>query len=99
MDTWLRIAGIAVSLVGTLLLAWRGKRLLDALENAHYLFEANFRVLKDFMEGSPQRLPYSVGAQTFVDEFKPYSKFLFVLALVLLFGGNALVALSWYVGR
>lgn len=99
MDTWLRISGIAISLAGTLLLAWRGKRLPDALENAHYMFESNFRVLKDLIDGRPQQMPYAVGAQTFVEEFKPHAKLLFILALILLFGGNVLIAISWYVGH
>jgi hypothetical protein len=98
METWLRIVGVIASLIGTLLLAWRGKRLLDALENAHYLFETNFQVLKDFMDGKQQQIPYTIGAPTFVEEFRPYSKLLFVLALFLLFAGNALVAFYWYVG-
>jgi len=37
---------------------------------AHYLFEANFRILKDFMDGKPQQIPYTVGAQVFVEDFK-----------------------------
>jgi hypothetical protein len=97
MSTVLRIIGIFSSLMGTLLLAWRAKHLIDSLEKAHYIAESNFRVIKDFIDKKPQEFPYTIGSNVFVDDFKPLGKFLFFLGFLLLIIGNFLIGLSWYV--
>lgn len=97
MSTYLRIAGIVISTIGTLLLAWRGTRLLDALEKASWMYESNFRSILARLNGEPQRIPYSIGSNALLDEVKPLSKFLLWLGFALIIIGNALVGLSWYI--
>jgi len=96
MEVWLRIFGIGLSLIGTILLAWRAKTILDALRDAHYIAEANFRVIKDYMDKQPQTIPFTIGSNVFIDSVKPLSNFLLFFGFFLLFAGNFLVGLSWY---
>lgn len=97
MEIWLRVAGIALSTTGALLLAWRAKKLIEGINDVQMIAEMNFLVIKDRLDGVPQQYPFTIGSDTFSNSFKPLSKILFLGGVTAILMGNLLVAASWCV--
>jgi len=97
MATWLRIAGIGLNMLGSIILALRVKGILDTLVLAQEANDANFRLLIDIMNGGKPTIPLIVGMNEQVSRKQKAGIWLLVGGFVCLAIGNLLVGASWYV--
>jgi hypothetical protein len=96
MATWLRIIGIALNAIGSIILAIRVKGILDTLVTAQEANDVNFRLLIDILNGQQQTVPLVVGMNEQVTRKQKAGIWLLVAGFGCLAVGNILVGASWY---
>ena len=96
MATWLRIAGIAFNAIGSMILAFRIKGILDVLVTAQEANDLNFRLLIEIIGSKPQTNPLIVGMNEQVTRKQKASIWLLVAGFGCLAFGNILIGASWY---
>jgi hypothetical protein len=73
--------------VGSLMLAWRVKSLIDVLMTAQRGAETNFRSITDFLAGGQTELPTLIGFDRHVARSQRLGVWLLVLGFVMIGGG------------
>lgn len=97
MEIYLRIAGIALSAMGAIILAWRVRGILNTMVTAQEANDLNFRIMMEILSGQPQRVPLIVGMNEQVTRKQKRGVWLLVIGFVCIAIGNALVGASWYI--
>ena len=54
-----KMIGTIFSVLGTIIFAWRSYIIVKALEENALIADANFKIIKDFMKGKNNTLPYT----------------------------------------
>ena len=88
----LKILGPLLTVVGSLLLAWRVKKILDALVLAQLAAETNFQSLAAFLGNQTQDLKIVGGLDTHVEASQRIGIFLLVVGFLLLAAGGSVSA-------
>jgi len=97
MATWLRIAGIALSALGAIILAVRVKGIMDTMVLAQEANDINFRLLIGILNNEEQTSPLVVGMNEQVTRKQNAGIWLLVAGFSCIAVGNILVGTSWYV--
>lgn len=98
MEFWLRISGICFSVLGTILLAWRAKKLMDTIHDIQMYNDASFRALLDHINGRPSLFQVVIGTEALKEGFAIAAKIMFGAGVASIIAGNVLVAISLWVG-
>lgn len=96
MATWLRIIGIALNAIGSIILAIRVKGILNTLVTAQEANDVNFRLLIDILNNEKQVAPLVVGMNEQVSRTQEAGIWLLVAGFGCLALGNILIGASWY---
>ena len=93
----LRVVGPILTATGSLVLAWRGKRLIDSLLLAQTAADVNILSITGFLANRLQHLPVVTGTDEHVQRSQKLGAWLFALGFLLIAAGalvNAYAALT-----
>lgn len=94
----LKLLGPLLSGAGSLLLAWRVKKILDALVLAQLAAETNFQSLAAFLDNQTKDLKIVGGLDSHVERSQRHGIFLLVIGFLLIAAGGFVSAYAIWVG-
>lgn len=94
----LKILGPLLTVIGSLILAWRVKKILDALVLAQLAAEINFKSLAAFLGNQTQDLKIVGGLDSHVETSQRLGILLLVIGFLLLAAGGSVSAYAIWAG-
>jgi hypothetical protein len=95
----LKVIGPLLTAAGSLVLAWRGKKLLDSLLLAQSAADVNILAVSGFLAKRLQHLPIITGTDEHVQRSQKLGAWLFVLGFALIAAGALVNAYAaWTTG-
>jgi hypothetical protein len=95
----LKVVGSSLTAAGSLVLAWRGKKLFDSLLLAQSAADVNILAMSGFLANRLQHLPILTGTDEHVQRSQKLGAWLFVFGFSLIAAGALVNAYAAWTGH